>query len=132
MPTDAFRFARTQVLLAAHACGVLAIETLHPDYNDHKGLKAAARDARADGYTGMFAIHPVQVAEINATFSATEEELEAARKVVEEFEIGQLPEELAFDRRIAGTRQLVLARRVLGLDEPRERDAMRGPILRPA
>jgi citrate lyase subunit beta/citryl-CoA lyase len=130
--TDAFRFARAQMLLAAHACDALALETLHPNYNDAKGLKVAAKDARADGFTGMFAIHPAQIAEINAIFAASEAELDEARRIVDAYAAGELTQELLAERRTTGNRQLALAKRMLGLYEPRDQEAARGPILRPA
>jgi citrate lyase subunit beta/citryl-CoA lyase len=67
--TDAFRHVRTQTLLSAHACGIMPIETFHADPADLKGLKAAASDAAADGFSGMMAVHPDQVPVINAAFA---------------------------------------------------------------
>ncbi len=110
----------------------MAIETLLPDYNDLKGLKSATKEARADGFTGMFAVHPVQVAEINAAFAATEAEIDGARRLVEAYEAEELPGDLMIARRTIGDRQLLLARRMLGLDEPRDQGSARGPTLRPA
>lgn len=130
--TDTFRHARAQMLLAAHASGVMAIETLHPNYSDLKGLKLAAKEARADGFTGMFAIHPAQVTEINAAFALSEEELEEARRVIAAYEAEELSGDLAVQRRTVGGRQIMLARRALGLDEPRDQEAVRMPTLRPA
>lgn len=62
--TDAFRLPVPSAL-TAHACGVAAIDTLHADFADAKGLKRAAEEARADGFSGMLAIHPAQVEVIN-------------------------------------------------------------------
>src|SRR5690606_4570025 len=66
---DAFRFVRSQVLLTAHAGGIMAIDTLHADFRDLDALARIARDARADGFTGMLAIHPAQVPVINDAFN---------------------------------------------------------------
>ena len=38
-----------------------------------------------DGYRGMLAIHPAQVDVINAAFTPTEEEIAAAREIVDLF-----------------------------------------------
>ena len=35
---DAFRFVRAQVLLTAHARGIMAVDTLHADFRDLDGL----------------------------------------------------------------------------------------------
>ena len=64
----AFEQVRTEVLLVAHAAGLQAVETCHPVADDPEGLRAAAQAARADGFTGMMAVHPAQLAEINAAF----------------------------------------------------------------
>ena len=130
--TDAFRFARAQLLLAAHACNAMVIETAHANFNDIKGLKTAAKEARADGFTGMFAVHPAQIAEINATYAASEAELEEARTIVSAYEAADIRDDVMVGRRTIGDRHLTLARRALGLDEPRDQELARSPILRPA
>src|SRR5688572_25080498 len=55
---DAFRFVRAQVLLTAHARGVLAIDTLHADFRDLDGLRRIATDSYSEGFAGMRARHP--------------------------------------------------------------------------
>lgn len=80
--TDAFRFIRAQCLLTSHAKGVWAIDTLHDDFRDEAGTKRAAEAARADGFTGMLAIHPSQVPIINTAFAPTEAELAEAEAIV--------------------------------------------------
>jgi citrate lyase subunit beta / citryl-CoA lyase len=115
--TDAFRYARTQTLLTAHARGVSAVETLHADFADEAGLKLAAEAARADGFTGMLAIHPAQVAVINAAFTPSEAELAEARAIVAAF--AQQPDAgaLQIDRRMIDRPHLKLAQRLLGIEE---------------
>lgn len=80
-----YRMVRAQCLLAAHAAGVQAIDTLYVDYRDDEGLRASCRAARAEGFTGRIAIHPAQVVPINESFTPSEEEIEHARRVVEAF-----------------------------------------------
>lgn len=77
-----FETARSMVLFAAHAAGVEAIETVFPDIADAAGLAACAARARRHGFTGMMAIHPVQVGPINAAFTPGEDELARAREIV--------------------------------------------------
>ncbi len=83
--TPPYQLARSLLLFAAHAAGVAAIETLHANYRDADGLRAAAARARRDGFTGMLAIHPSQVDVINAAFEPAAAELEWARRVVQVF-----------------------------------------------
>jgi citrate lyase subunit beta/citryl-CoA lyase len=128
----ALGLVRAQVLLAAHANGVLAVETCCTDGEDSKALKAAVQDARADGFTGMFAIHPAQVAEVNAAFTPTPEEIEYARRIVAVFEANGESGELQIDRRTIGQSQLQQARRMLHLESAQAQSPARMPILRTA
>src|SRR6186713_1396810 len=83
--TDAFRYVRAQVLLAAHARGVLAIDTLHAEFRDIDGLRRMACDSYSEGFSGMLAIHPSQVPVINQAFTPGEEEIARARAIVNAF-----------------------------------------------
>ncbi len=129
---DAFRFVRAQTLITAHACGAMALETLDAAHTDAKAIKAAARDACADGFTGMFAHHPAQIAEINAAFTPSEAELEEARRIVAAFEGGADAGEPAFDRSPIDHPQLKLAKQMLGLAGTPGQASRPAPILRPA
>jgi citrate lyase subunit beta/citryl-CoA lyase len=80
-----YRMVRSLTLLAAHAAGVQAIDTLYVDFKDDAGLRAACRAARAEGFTGRIAIHPAQVAGINESFSPSAEEIEHAHRVLAAF-----------------------------------------------
>jgi citrate lyase subunit beta/citryl-CoA lyase len=112
--TDLFRMVRSTVVLTAHAAGVPAIDTLHADFRDEDGLVRRARAARADGFSGMLAIHPGQVAAINAAFSPSEEELAWARAVVATFAANPGAGTLALDGRMLDQPHLTLAKRLLG------------------
>jgi citrate lyase subunit beta / citryl-CoA lyase len=83
--TFTFQLARTMCLLAAAALGVQAIDGVQVDFRDAQGLQASLREARRDGFSGKLAIHPDQVAPINAAFTPSEAELEHARRVVAAF-----------------------------------------------
>lgn len=113
--TDAFRFARVQTLLTAHACEVMAIDTLHADFSDPAGLQRAAEAARADGFSGMLAIHPAQVAVINAAFTPSEAELAEARAIVAAFDANPDAGALQIEGRMIDRPHLKLAQRLLGI-----------------
>jgi len=83
--TEPYRFVRTQCLFAAAAAGVAPLETLYADFRDPEGLAATSRIARRDGFTGRIAIHPDQVATINACFTPSDEDVDHARRVVAAF-----------------------------------------------
>ncbi len=83
--TAPYQLARSLTLFAAHASGVAAIDTVFPAISDEAGLTAyVARGAR-DGFTGMLAIHPSQVAIINTGFTPTTEQVAHAQAVVDAF-----------------------------------------------
>ena len=129
---DPFRFVRAQVLLVARACGAMPIEAMHGDTEDLKGLRLAAKSARADGFSGMFACHPAQIAEINAAFTPSEAELAAARRIVSAVE-GEMDADMSpIDRRRIDQPQLKLAKQLLGNGEARTVSSAPLRMLRPA
>lgn len=83
-----YRIVRSMALLAAKAAGVDAIETLHADFRDSKGLERAARAAQREGFSGMLAIHPDQVEVINTAFTPSASDVDHAKKVMEAFSSG--------------------------------------------
>ncbi len=83
--TAPYQLARSLTLFGAHAAGVAAIETVYPDFRDLDGLAAYAARGRRDGFTGMMAIHPSQVAVINAAFTPSVEERAKAQAIVDLF-----------------------------------------------
>lgn len=60
----------------------MPIDTIHADIRDHEGLRRRAERVRAQGYRGMMAIHPDQLAIINAAFSPRAQEVANARAIV--------------------------------------------------
>lgn len=81
-----YRWARSAVLLAAKAAGVQAMDTVYVDYRDTEGLVAASRESAQEGFTGRVAIHPSQVAPINAQFAPSGDDVALARKIVAAFQ----------------------------------------------
>jgi citrate lyase subunit beta/citryl-CoA lyase len=55
------------------------------NYRDPDAVFAYATTGRRDGFFGMMAIHPDQVAPINRAFSPTADEMAAARRVLDAF-----------------------------------------------
>ena len=113
MWTDAYRFVRAHVLLAAHARGVLAIDTLHADFRDTEGLQRIAAESHADGFAGMLAIHPAQVPLINEAFTPREEDIAQARAIVNAFSANPGAGTLQLDGRMIDQPHLEQARRLL-------------------
>jgi citrate lyase subunit beta/citryl-CoA lyase len=82
---DAFRLARTLCIAGAANAGVPAIDTVYVDFRNDAGLQRECEEARRDGFTGKMAIHPGQVATINAAFTPSPESVARARAVVAAF-----------------------------------------------
>lgn len=109
------KMVRAMVLIAAKAAGVDAIETLHADFRDAKGLERVARVAQREGFSGMLAIHPDQVETINAAFTPSVADIEHAKKVVAAFANGAGVASL--DGKMLDQPHLKQARHVLALSE---------------
>ena len=113
LPT--YEMARSFCLLAAAAAEVAAIDTVFTDFKDENGLRRYASNARRDGFSGMLAIHPAQVAVINAAFVPTDEELDHAAKIVELFAENPGAGTIGMDGKMIDRPHLVQARRLLEL-----------------
>jgi citrate lyase subunit beta/citryl-CoA lyase len=84
-PGDFWHFARVQVLTAARAAMIDAVDAPYPAYRDPEGYRQSALRASALGYDGKWAIHPGQVPIANEVFSPTAEEVEDARRSLESY-----------------------------------------------
>lgn len=71
------------VRMAAAQAGVFAMDGAFADVGDAEGFTAEAHMARRLGFVGKSCIHPAQVALANAAFSPSDEELAAARRIVD-------------------------------------------------
>ncbi|KXU30680.1 citrate lyase [Sphingobium sp. 22B] len=115
--TAPFELARSLTLFAAHAAGVPAIDTVFPRIEAMDDLNAYIGRARRDGFTGMMAIHPVQVAAINDGFTPSETEIARARAVIEAFAANPGAGVLKLDGKMIDRPHLVQAQRVLAAAE---------------
>lgn len=79
---DVARYARSRVLIAAAAAGKAAIDTVHLDIDDVRGLRKEARDAVAVGFAATACIHPSQVSVIREAYRPSESELRWAEGVL--------------------------------------------------
>lgn len=111
--TSPYEMVRGLTLFAAHAAGVPAIETVYPDIRDLDGLAAYAAGGRRDGFSGMMAIHPVQVPVINRAFAPSAEEIAQAEAIVAAFEAKPGAGALQLDGKMIDRPHLLQARRVL-------------------
>jgi citrate lyase subunit beta/citryl-CoA lyase len=119
--TFTFALARTTCLLTAAALGVQAIDGVHVDFRDAAGLGRALAEARRDGFSGKLAIHPDQVAPINAAFTPSEAERQHARRVIAAFAAAGGAGVASLDGQMIDRPHLLQARRVLAASELRAR-----------
>ena len=84
-PGDFWHFARCQVVTAARVGGIDAIDAPYPAYQDPEGYRRSAVQASLLGFDGKWAIHPDQIAIAHEVFSPTPEEVDAARRAMEEY-----------------------------------------------
>jgi citrate lyase subunit beta/citryl-CoA lyase len=107
------RPVRSLTLLAAHAAGVQAIDTLYADYRDDAGLRDSSRAASAEGFSGRLAIHPAQVDGINESFMPSAAGIEHARRVVAAFAAASGTGTVGLDGKMLDIPHLQQARGVL-------------------
>jgi len=74
--------ALQQILLAARAHNVIAIDGVYNQYKDEEGLKVECDQGRDLGYDGKTLIHPAQVAVTNDAFAPSEADIDLARRQI--------------------------------------------------
>lgn len=83
--TSPFRLARDLCLMTAVSANALPIDTVYVNFRDGEGLRLEAEEAARDGFVGKMAIHPNQVAILNAVFTPKPEELAFAEEIIAAF-----------------------------------------------
>ena len=81
-PLDSWLAIQDQILLAARANDLAAIDGPYLGISVDEGFTAAAERARDMGFDGKWAIHPAQVPALNALFTPSDEEVAHARAVI--------------------------------------------------
>jgi citrate lyase subunit beta/citryl-CoA lyase len=84
-PGDFWHFARFQVVTAARAAGIDAIDAPYPAYRDPDGYRRSATQASLLGFDGKWAIHPGQIPIAHEVFSPTEDEIADAKASIEAY-----------------------------------------------
>jgi len=78
-------FARSQLVQAAKATGIQAIDTVFSDVSDELGLRESVREAKGIGFEGKGCIHPRQIKPIHEEFTPTIKEIDEAKNIVKAF-----------------------------------------------
>lgn len=79
---DEIFYARSRVLMACKAAGVLAVDTPYPFVTDMEGLAADAALAAGMGFDGKAVISPHHVHAVNSAFSPAPEQVRWAERVL--------------------------------------------------
>ena len=108
-----YRLARSLCLAGAAAAGVQPVDGVFADFKDNAGLKAEAEAASREGFTGKLAIHPAQVAIINAAFTPSADDVRHAAEIVAAFEAQPDAGVLSVGGKMVDRPHLIQARRVL-------------------
>lgn len=78
--------ARSLISIAARSQNVIPIDTVHIKVHDLEDLEYNLKIAKRLGFEGMLVLHPKELELVHKYFSPAEEEVEAAKKMVNAFE----------------------------------------------
>lgn len=114
---QALLYARSRIVLASRVAGLLPpVDGVTVALDDAGQLATDAATARDLGFGGKLCIHPKQIAQVNAAFSPSEEQLAKARAVVEAFARAG-GGAVSVDGRMVDLPVLLKARRLLAMIE---------------
>jgi len=79
-------YARNQLVNAAKAAGIQAIDSVFSDVADMEALRNVVLESKSLGFDGMGCIHPRQIKVIHESFAPTEAEIIKSKKIVLAFD----------------------------------------------
>jgi len=80
-------FARCQLVNAARAAGIQAIDSVFSDVADMDALREVVLESKSLGFDGMGCIHPRQIKVIHEAFTPTQVEINKAKRIVKAFDL---------------------------------------------
>lgn len=78
--------ARSQIVVAARAAGIQAIDTVFSDINDEEGFRNEITRIKELGFDGKSVINPRQIKLVHEVFAPTQTEIDQAERVVKAYE----------------------------------------------
>jgi citrate lyase subunit beta/citryl-CoA lyase len=81
-PGDIYHYALFRLLVAGRAADIAVIDGAYQRVEDLETLEQIARQTRALGFDGKWAIHPSQVEVLNTVYAPTTEEVARAEAVI--------------------------------------------------
>lgn len=79
-------FARSMIVNAARAAGIMALDTVYSDVNNEEGFRCEAEMIKKLGFDGKSVINPRQIAPLHDVFAPTEKDLQKAYAIMEAIE----------------------------------------------
>ncbi len=83
---DIWQVALFNIVVAAKAYGLRAIDCPYGDFNDNEGFEALAKSSYSLGFDGKMVIHPKQIKIANKIFMPTKKELSDAKLMLKAVE----------------------------------------------
>lgn len=74
--------ARTQIVIAARAAGINAIDTVYTDVDNEEGFRREVKMIKQLGFDGKSVINPRQIPHVNEIYAPTPEEIKKSADVV--------------------------------------------------
>jgi citrate lyase subunit beta/citryl-CoA lyase len=78
--------ARSQVLMAARAAGIYALDTVFSDVNDDEGFINEVKHIKQLGFDGKSVVNPRQIDPVHKIYTPTQKEIEKAIRVIHAIE----------------------------------------------
>lgn len=82
-PGDVWHYARNQVVIAARAAGIDAVDGPFADFRDEEGYRRECTRAAVLGFSGKWCIHPSQIEIANRMFAPLPDEIAQAKAAIE-------------------------------------------------
>jgi citrate lyase subunit beta / citryl-CoA lyase len=80
-----YNYAKAKTIVAARAAGITCVDSVTLAIRDLEACRRDARMAARMGFDGKWAIHPTQVAVINAAFVPAPEEIARAQRILDAY-----------------------------------------------
>ncbi|WP_327674635.1 MULTISPECIES: CoA ester lyase [unclassified Streptomyces] len=114
-PGDFWHYARAQILTAARAAGIAAIDAPFPAYGEPEAYRESARHAALLGFDGKWAIHPSQVPVAHAEFTPSKQEITTAEDIIARYRAAESEGTgaIGHDGRLIDAAHVLLATNVL-------------------
>lgn len=109
--------ARSQIVIAARAAGIAALDTVFSNVNDEEGLRRETQLIKDLGFDGKSVVNPRQIAPIAEIFAPTKKEIDYAKRVIKALEEAESKGSgvVSLDGRMIDKPVVVRAKRVLDM-----------------